>query len=330
MAKTYTKEQRLDMEQNFYKSVHYKDHVDEKSLRTIGSYEWDWMWPRNMSFGYSIWQAYQIVYSSCFVWEGLPETIDPEIMELYVVQSGVLAGVKVGSEVYMVHAAPERWDHQGNYKKARIVEPFLPGLNGKQVEDFEHVYLKNNSLGQSLIRIIYPFLKTLDDTIFNLDAHQSILAGKYVYVSDAISKKGDNKENENSLSQWISNGKPVKEFKKQLMSDGKLPLLKLEVEDYTDSFIQVIKECETYIKKVLGLPSNSVESKKERVNTEEISVQQAASSNLAQNMLAWRQKFADEINEKFGLNVKVRLRDVLDFENMEDETEEVEDELSQT
>lgn len=262
---------------------------------------------REKSFGNSIYDSLLTAFSSIFSFKNLPEGLRSEEINLFLVASGRLKLIKVGSRFLPVHVTPKSYNHYGDWVKTNILEPYLPALNGLDTEDFENVEIKNDVFGESLIRKIYPFISTIDDTLFNLGINQSIIAGKYIKVTPQTSGKSDNHEEENSLSQWLINGKPVKTLKIKLQDDGSLPLKKLEVDDVTQSFIETIQYNYSQMLNVLGIPNNNVEGKKERLITSEINIQNVIQSSIVSNMLEMRKRAIKEFNEKFNTNITVEL-----------------------
>lgn len=297
-----------------------------RKAKGIFSYEFSFMFNGEMSFGSSIYKSLLKAFSKVFEWEGLPEGIRAEEMEMFLVQSGRLKGIKILNEYYVVHAVPKKFNQYGDWIESSIIEPYLPHLTGKSVEKFRNVELKNDVLGQSLIRLVYPFIKAIDDALFNLENNQAILSGKFVHLDPNSSGKDDNTEQEIALSNWLINGKPVKVFGTagDILNDGELPLKKIEVDDSTQSFIETIQFNYSQMLNVLGIPNNNVEGKKERLITSEINIQNVLQSAIIDDMLSMRERWAEGMNKEFPeLNISVKVRqDSLSGELLEEGQEE--------
>lgn len=285
-----------------------KDYSSFRKPRGIFSYEFSFIFNGEMSFGSSIYKSLLKAFSKVFDWKGLPDDIRSEEMEMFLIQSGRLKFIKVGERNFVVHIVPKKFNNYGDWIESTIIEPYLPALSGKTTEKFKNVEIKNDVLGHSLIRLVYPFISTIDDTLFNLENNQAILAGKYIFVDDKASNKDDNTEQDNALSQWMIDGKPVKTLSLSLMDDGTIPLKIIEVNDATQSFIETIQFNYSQMLNVLGIPNNNVEGKKERLITSEINIQNVLQASIIDDMLSMRKRAAKQLKEVFGWDVSVELR----------------------
>lgn len=310
MAKEETVTQEV-LNANVDKTIQTYEGTHRKP-RGIYAYEYNFLNPIVPSFGSAIYQSIIKGFASVFEYDGFPEEIRVPEFEAFLVQSGRMKIIKAGSMFYPVHVVPRKFNHYGDWIETSIIEPYLPGLSGKKTEKFDNVEFKNDVLGQSLIRLIYPFIETIDDALFNLKINQEILAGKYVFITPETTKQGTNKENEDSLSLWITNGKPIKEIAKSLLEDGELPIKKLEVNDATQSFIDTIQFNYNQMLNVLGIPNNNAEGKRERMITSEIDIQNILQSSILEDLLKARQYAVSQFNKLFGTNVSVSIRTELE------------------
>lgn len=290
-----------------------------KPAKTIFDYEFDFSFSFNTwkadSYGQSLYLSLLKAFSALFTWKNLPSGIRSSEFELFLNQSGRLKVIKIGSIFYPVHITMTKRNNYGDYIESRIVEPYLKGINGKKTELFENIEIKNNVLGTSLIRLIFPFIETIDETLYNLDMHQQILSGKYIYLTDQTKNKDEREREEDSANEWFTNGKPIKTFSKSLLEDGKIPLHKIEIDDTTQSFLSTIQYNQSQMLNVLGIPNNNVEGKSERLITSEINIQNIIQSSIVDDMLEMRKRFVEEFNKKFNLDISVELRNDILIEN---------------
>lgn len=323
-----TQEDQYILNQNFEKNIHdaYGQH---RKPRGVAHYEYDYVWPGEVSFGSSLYKSLVRGFSSLFEYDGLPEEIEPEVFDMFLNQSGRMKIIKVGSKFYGVHITPKKFDNQGRWIETTIIEPWLPTLSGKTTEKFKNVEFRNNVLGESLIRTVHPYIEMIDDVMWNMDINQKILSGKFQYIIDETSNLGDNKEELNSLSQELVNGQPVILIKKSMTNtDGQSPLQSIIVQDATDSFIKTFKTMRSEMLNVIGIPNNNQEDKKERSISSEIDIQNIIESSILEDMLKWRQKGIDKCNEVFGWNASVKLReDVLGKIEGDDEDDNIEEQV---
>lgn len=318
-----------DLNNNVDKTLHTAQGTFRKS-RSIFSYEN--LFLDNLSektFGGSLYHSLLNGFSSVFKWEGLPEEIKGADIERFLNSSGRIKWIKVGRKHYTVHISPSDWTYTGDIKKSWIVEPYLGKLNGKKAENFPNVEIKNNSLGVSLIRMIYPFLNEIDETFFSLSVHSKVNGANFTYIVDETSSEDENDVLEDALNQWIINGKPIKVIKKTMLEDGKVPIAPLEIADKTDSFIKTILFNINQILNIVGIPNNNVEGKKERMITDEINIQNILQSSILDDMLYFRKEAVDKINKEFGLQVSVSLRDDINFEKEVEDDNKDKQEMSE-
>lgn len=317
------------LNQNIDKTIVMKD-ITIRKPRSIFAYEYDYMSPhKEITFGGAIYQSLLKAFSSIFEYENLPDELRSHEMEMFLIQSGRLKIIKVGSKFYPVHIAPTKFNNYGDYVESTIIEPFLPALNGLKTEKFKSVEIKNDVLGMSLIRLIHSFVTTIDDTLFNLQTQQSILAGKFLVILNDASSTDDNVELEHKLSNWLTSGLPVKVWKQKLVMDEN-PLRLIDAPDSTQSFIDVIQFNFSQMLNVLGIPNNNVEGKRERLITTEINIQNVIQAAIIENMLKMRERFCKDFNETFGMNISVKianqgLEDNRTLEDPEDEGDDTDE-----
>lgn len=283
-----------------------------RKARSVASYEFNWLKNGEHSYGASIYHSILKGFASVFEYEGLPEDIRANEFESFLIQSGRMKIIKVGKKFYPVHVVPKKYNHYGDWVETTIIEPYLPGLTGKTTEKFLNVTFKNDVLGQSLVKLIYPFLTMIDDTLFNMDTNQKALSGKAIWLSEEIGSSGDNQELEDQINQWYIDGKPVKVVEKTAAMGDNTPLIPLSVVDGTDSFISTIDKAFSQMLNVLGIPNNGAEGKKERMIVSEISIQNVLQSSILDDMLKMRQIAIEECNKVFGWNASVKVRDEID------------------
>ena len=262
-------------------------------------------------------------FSAVFDWEGLPEGIDKSLIEKKLLQGGRVKFIKVGREYLVVNIAPYKWNYKEDAIKSKIMEPWLPKLLNKDTEIFPNVEIRNNNIGQSLIRMIWPYLLLYDTAMNYLEEHGAVLAGKFVYhTQDKTSY--DNTALEDKLSDWVLNGNPVKVLSGSIIDKQSL-LEALQIQDSVESFMTIVKWTISQILNQLGIPNNNNEDKKERLITSEISIQNVLQSSILKDMLNKRELAVKEINKLFGLDIRVKLKEAL-MDSIEGKVKEVQNE----
>ena len=302
------------LDQNMDKTLVSKKGTQRKP-RGVSGYEYDFNWTGEPSFGRSFYLSILKGFSSVFEYNNLPKDFNTSVFELFLLQTGRMKVIKVGSKILPVHIVPLKFDHYGNWIESSIIEPYLPKLSGIKAEIFPNVQFKNDVIGQSIISLIYPFIETIDEAFFNLDINMRVISGKFVGLVDEITTTENNNEEENAINQWMINGKPYKGMKKSLISDDGIPIFKLSVDDYTTSFIETIRYNMSQALNVLGIPNDNLENKKERKITSEISVQNILQSSIIEDMWNERKKSVKELNAIMNLNVIVKVKEA--YKNIE-------------
>lgn len=310
----------------------FKKVINGDGGRSLLSYELNYLLGREFNtFGGSIYWSIITAFSSIFVYENLPEDFKGEEFEMFLLQSGRMKIIQVGNMIIPVHIVPKKYNHYYDWIESSIIEPYLPSLSGKNAELFNAVQIKNDVLGESIIRKIYPFINAIDEILNNLRKQQKILAGKFVLLASATGDSNARVE-EDAANDWLLNEKSVKQLNKSMTdSNGDIPLQQLQVSDSTDSYIKSLNYFYNQMLNVLGIPSNNLEGKKERTITDEINIQNVLNSSIVENMLQERKKSVKEMNERFGTNIIVKLIDVMEdvySEEVEDEPED--DKLSRS
>lgn len=310
------------MESNVDITLSNKYGTFRRESRTIFSYENSWMSEYyRPSFGYSLYNSLLNGFSDLIKWDGLPPELNSYDIERFIVGAGVVKFIKVGTEYKVVRITPEKYNHYGEVIKSWITEPFLGKLNGKRTEKFKSVELINNPMRTSLIRMVFPYIEIYDDTLFNLDIHMKLLTGSLVWFLDESQKTGENQE-ENTINNWMLDGKPVKVVMERLDSADGDKFKVIQFESRVSDFIEGIRFTMNQMLNVLGIPNDNAEDKKERKVVAEVSIQNILQSTIISSMLEVRKRAVEKINETFGLNISVRLNDALvDQEEPEKELE---------
>lgn len=297
------------LERNTDTTIHNRSGTTRKT-RSMSSYENLFMDAFfTPTFGSSLFHSLLNGFSSIFEWVNLPDEIKSEDIEKFLISSGRVKMIYVNDTYYVVHISPIKWDHYFNTIESRIIEPYLGRLNGKITELFPNVEIKNNSLGMSLIRQIFPFIETIDEALFNLDINMKILSGKFILLTSESVNTPENRKEQVSVNQWLINGEPVKVMERYLTDESGSPLISLDVKDSTESFIQTIRFMISQLLNVIGVPNDNFEDKKERKITSEINVQNILQSSIIEDMLNWRKIGAKNFNKTFDLNIEVKVKD---------------------
>lgn len=261
------------------------------------------------SFGSTIYYSLLNAFSNIFEWTGLPDEAQftSDDLERFITGSGRVKIIKVGSKYYCVHITPQQWSYTGYVLKSWITEPYLGKLNGKQTEIFQNVEIRNNGVALSLLRQVYPYIDAIDDAMWNLSVHANML-NVVGYASNTTKGNDSNTELEASLNQQIIDGQPIKVFEVAMNGEKTSPFFPIGITDATPSFIAIVAFNWNKMLSSLHIPNNNVEGKDERLITGEIAIQNIVESAGLSNMLMEREKAVEELNNIFGWNISVDLK----------------------
>lgn len=267
-------------------------------------------------------------YSSLFKWENLPEGMTSQEIESRLFLFGRLKLIKVGRKYLWVRYVTQKWDYRGKAISSRIVEPWLPKLNGKSPELFQNVEIWNDLRGVGVLWKIRELLNNLDQTYESLMSNVRLLSGKAVYMTNETNSGDDDMQTsmhggeyvesqvERELNAWFQNGNAVKALTSDMTSNGDLlPVVPLQFQDSISSFIETSQHLMNQLLNIIGIESNNVEGKKERLITDEIEIQNRLQNQQLDTMLAFRRNAVDEINSLFGLNITINVNDLSEVKN---------------
>ena len=252
-----------------------------------------------------------------FLWENLPENMTSGNLERTLISAGRIKFIKVGKTFQYVRIAPTKWDKDNNCLESVIVEPFLPNLTGKKTEIFNSVEIKTNQIGESLITRIWPFLLGVAEQYRGLIINARALRGKGLVelpdvdtnqnfeTSDSGNHILETETPEDEFNNWLLGENPFKVIKTGMMGDA--IFTNFDFTDNTPAFLTTAGTFWNALLNSIGIPSNNVEGKQERLIVGEISIQNILQSKMLEAMLEYREFAAKQINEVFGLNVSVKV-----------------------
>lgn len=281
-------------------------------------------------------------FGSVFVWEGLPEGIESYDLESMLLLSGRLAFMEAGKDKYVVRYSMAKFDQNSNVIEGRIIEPKIDFLNGLELEKFRHVEIKNNRFGLSIIHKVWVYIKSLTELhrkiLINARAQGKVAiklpsgSGGSDHNLDDVNDDDDifnytTEDNtdystkfEDDLNDWLESENTFKILEDDFMGDVSIEAI--PVENIIEETLRAIGFYENKILAALGMPSNNLENKNERVVAGEITIQNVFESSMINTMLEHRKKAAEKINKEFGYNISVGLNEKLksSIENKLDET----------
>lgn len=270
---------------------------------------------------------YTQVALSVWEWKGLPPACDAEYLEQGLYYQGRHAVVdidalgiinlRVQNASYRdIHGHPTRFTLNGSNSVSVVAGGVRMPYNSTSANT---VYIRNNALEVPTADVVEYYcgiMASVQRTInMNLYAHRNPLL---LTVRDARDKQMV----ENVFQDYDSE-KPVIVVgvdtysmipESKINSNGPITVVKTGVDYIIDRLYQYLLQQEHALLTALAIKNNSVYDKAERISVPEIQGDAAPAAYAGINPLIWRQRAAKEMNEKFGLNVTVSKRKVVDNE----------------
>lgn len=240
-----------------------------------------------------------------FTWSNLPYGLTSEQLEYMLINHGQLACYKSKSNgILILPCFGESYLNAYGLPTTYRIES-LNGYYNDRVDIENMVLIKNNPLGTRDIDTLEVFAKRIDDIEQTLDVNLFQQNMPKMILSDE-----NGKLTAKAIIQKLREFKFVIFAKKSLTTsinssdvlDTSAPFLLDKLQLYKND---LRSELLTY----LGINNNNI-VKKERLLTDEVNANNELISIMLDLMYDLRKKACEEINNKFGLNIQVKKREV--------------------
>ena len=270
----------------------------------------------------SILTDFKLLAMNIFSWEGLPDTIEPHIIEEMLFMHGMVGFVRTKEHGDLVlNVAP--WTYNDiNFKptnatligmgytlnklvywgKGTEKTRVLPDLEPLNKVDNSCVIIKNNDLYTPTFNLLYPYLYGYFKAKMKLYVNLEQLSLNNIIVGDM-----DDQKNYNTLIKRVRKNNPFNFLNVKKMK-GKPENLELNI-DFKAQELETL--CKSLYGEALGKLSISAMEfeKRERMVTDEVNKNDEQIDTRLDAFLRNRQHACDLINELTGLNVKVKIND---------------------
>lgn len=256
-----------------------------------------------------------LLAQSVFEWENLPNSMDERWIEKYLFHHGKCVFFEDFEKGLMVAKVAES-GKLNYYDEPTIVRPVATNYTGKSLENYKQaIIIRNNDIMLPTAHTIELYAYRLAEIERTIDIN---VHGQRTPVLIVCSDK-QKLSMKNVYNQW-NEFEPVIYGDKNLDIEG-IKVLKTDAPIVFDK-LQIHKhsiwnECMTF----LGI-NNANQDKRERLVADEVAANDNQIEMSAQVMLKTRERACKLINELFGTNISVRIRNY--EEVMEKVTEEVE------
>jgi len=246
---------------------------------------------------------YNLLYLICvnrFVWSDLPNSIDPDFIEKHLIQNGELAFINHPKFGFLVTlCCGDYFNLYGRPQK------YLCWTINNEVNEFfkaeDVVIIRNNKLSQNTFDFIQRYagiMAAIQKTKeVNLNAQKTPVMIN-CDESQLLTMK-------NLYAQYEGNSPVI--FGSKAMDFKELQVLKTDAPYLLDKLqeekTETLNECLTF----LGI--NTTKAKKERMITDEVNANNDMVNICLSIFLNTRKQAMDDINAKFGLDIKLDLAD---------------------
>ena len=239
-----------------------------------------------------------------FHYDGLPNTVPKRILERFLTESGYCVFTKIGDSFYVFNGAfSGKMDAYGEPTQITVSNPYI-NVNREFTIGVDCVLIRNDSRMTGLIPLISKYAVLCNDCEISINMITNILRSQ-VLISAGDAKT---KENADLFIQKLMAG----DFS-CVAENGFIEGLKVQNFSTNANTITQFIELNQYLRAIayneVGLDAN-YNMKRERLNESEIEMNSSMLIPLADEMMEQRQNAVKEINEMYGLQIKVDLSSV--------------------
>jgi len=249
-----------------------------------------------------------------FKWNGLPETCNARFLEIVLMMGNACLRFDENegfqtlgfmSKEFNIYGEPitgSAFGFSGSFKDCSV---YIPGSVNSNINT---VVCRDNLTGYPLINYIYSYAQRLADTKRAMDVVVNTLKQPFFIQCEETQKETMerilNKANDNEIAILTAN--PMNPEALQVLQTGANPAI-------LEAFWQHYTNLENEIKKLLGVSNGTNLDKKERLIVDEVNSSNEQTDDNLSIRLRQREKFAEEANKAFGLNISVEVNAAREF-----------------
>ena len=252
---------------------------------------------------------YKQIALDLFTWNGLPNHIEPRILEQSLFEHGLFCFIndKTLGKLFLPSQFTGSLNINYDYTKVNTL-----GVNynrcfdvydgNGEIKDNEAIICKNNDLNKATRQILDYYIYKLVEV--ELSAFTNISQQKYPFL---INANRDNKHSMKEAIKDIDEGKPYIIYNKDVidLTNG-IQVFNTGVPFVADKLLQYKYDIEREIFTLFGF-NNNVE-KKERLLTDEVNSNNEFIKCNIESMLKTRQRFCEQVNKNFNMHLSVDIK----------------------
>ncbi len=249
-----------------------------------------------------VYDKFKLLACSAFEWEGLEEyEIKEKHLEKYLFEDGRAIFFKDPKMSYMCLRANDGYGIDNNGDPLNYV---ATGFNYRKTFSADDcVIIENNRFRQATRDFVMFYVNKITEAERTMDVNVKTMKIPFIIAcdqNDVLTFK--------RIFQMIDGNSPVIYADKSMNLDA-LNVLKTEAKFLCNDLMDYKKSVENELLTFLGFDNLAVD-KKERVNLSEANSNNQITESFAELQLKAREKACEEINEKYGLNISVKRREV--------------------
>lgn len=263
---------------------------------------------------------YKQIALDLFEWHGLPNHIEHRLLEQSLFEHGLFSFIndKNLGKLFLPSQFTGSLNINYDYTKVNTL-----GVNynrcfdiydgNGEIDENEVIICKNNDLNKPTRQILDYYIHKLVEV--ELSAFTNISQQKYPFL---INANRDNKHSMKEAIKDIDEGKPYIIYNKDVidLTNG-IQVFNTGVPFVADKLLQYKYDIEREIFTLFGF-NNNVE-KKERLLTDEVNSNNEFIKCNIESMLKTRQRFCEQVNRNFNMNLSVEIKHKFDREVIKDE-----------
>lgn len=253
-----------------------------------------------------------------FKWNNLPDTCDERFLEMMLMMGNAcmrydenegfqtLGFMSKEFNIYGNPISGSAFGYSGGFKPCTL---YIPGADNTGVNT---VMCRDNITGYPLINYIESYAARLADTKRSMDVIVKTLKRPFIIVCEESQKETVERvfekldDNEAAIVAASSLNPDIL----QVLQTGASP-------ETLDAFWQHYTNLENQIKNILGMSNGTNLDKKERLLVDEVNAGSEQTDDNLSIRLRQREKFCEQVNDAFGLDISVEVNASREFDMMD-------------
>lgn len=240
------------------------------------------------------------------IWDGLPSSVDERFLNTALYIYGQAAFFEDPNMGFMALPCTVAGEYNAYYNPTSV-EAYSFNYRRRLTQD-EFVFIRNNPTRTPTAWPVFEYTKRMADLLRSMDVLNKKLKQPYLITCDEKQRLTyENILKKVSDNEWFILG--AKDFG---LDKNNLQVVDLKVNPYFEDIWYSYHSIEQILYTALGIESRG-EDKKERVLVDEVNANNMVTDMSVFVTLKELEAACEKINEKYGLNVSVKMKTVTDY-----------------